>query len=53
MEDCSDFSDESTCPKAFEWDDCGPDWGDSMCYWKEEPNDALDWIIAAGIIKLY
>ena len=48
VEDCTDFSDEATCPHYFEFDNCLDDWGDKMCWWKEEPVDQLDWIIAAG-----
>ena len=48
VEDCTDFSDEATCPDKFEFDNCLDNWGDNMCWWKEEPVDQLDWIIAYG-----
>ena len=33
------------------FDDCKDNWGDKMCYWKEDPVDELDWIIAFGNVK--
>ena len=53
VEDCSDMSDEATCPDYFQFDNCLDDWGDKMCWWKEDPVDQLDWIIAAGRPKKY
>ena len=48
VEDCTDYSDEATCPDYFQFDNCLDNWNDTMCWWKEEPVDQLDWIIAHG-----
>ena len=52
IEDCADYSDEATCPDMFQFDNCLDNYGDKMCWWKEEPVDQLDWIIAAGNIAI-
>ena len=42
--DCTDGSDEKYCPLTYLFENCA----EELCYWKEDPTDQLDWVIAAG-----
>ena len=42
--DCTDGSDEKYCPLTYLFENCA----EELCYWKEDPADQLDWVIAAG-----
>ena len=50
-DDCSEGEDEKSCPKTYLFEDCQEE-PPPGCGWVEQPEDELDWIIAAGIVIL-
>lgn len=44
--DCLDFSDERTCPRETNFENCESETGTPMCGYQEDPIDNLDWILA-------
>ena len=44
--DCLTSEDEAGCPLVFLFDDCEAATGQENCGWEEDPQDALDWVVA-------
>ncbi len=48
--DCPDGSDERSCPREANFENCDETTGTEMCGFQEDPVDNLDWVLASGTV---